>query len=235
MTGDKAGRARRLVLASGSPRRRQLLEEAGFGLVVLPADVDERRQEGESPTELVGRLARLKLRACVGAHPGAVAGRAVVAADTIVWTPEGLVMGKPADEGDARRMLAELSGRESRVSTGVALALCDQAGAAVAQASFVETTRVLFWDLSEEEVDSYVASGEPMDKAGAYGIQGLGRLLVRGIDGDYFNVVGLPVSRVVRELGALEARAAGEGAWNAGDATDGEEALVSWALEGGAR
>lgn len=240
MTEEEGARPQ-LVLASGSPRRRQLLEEVGLSLLVLPADADEARLPGEEPRALVERLARLKAQACVAAHPDEVAGHALLAADTIVWTPGGEAMGKPASEEDARRMLASLSGAESRVSTGVALSLVGADGLPVAQTSFVETTRVLFWDLTQAEVEAYVASGEPMDKAGAYGIQGRGRLLVRGIEGDYFNVVGLPVGRAMRELGRLE-EAAGwreghpaPGASLGSESDDAEEALVARALEGSER
>lgn len=196
----------RIALASSSPRRRQLLEDAGFQLTVLPPEVDEARLEGESPTELVERLARLKARACLALpqlHPPACSGcRAVVAADTIVWTPERDVLGKPTGEEDARCMLRELSGRESWVSTGVCLALPSESTGPRTR-SFVETTRVAFWELTDAQIDAYARSGEPLDKAGAYGIQGRGRFLIRSIAGDYQNVVGLPVSRLVRELSEL--------------------------------
>ena len=195
-----------MYLASQSPRRRQLLEAAGFSLTIVPADIDETRQEGETPTHLVERLARQKAEATRGSLAGRATEDVLLAADTIVWTEDGDVLGKPTDEKAARAMLRELSGRAHHVSTGVCLMQLDHAATAVATRSFVETTRVSFFDLTDEEIRAYVASGEPMDKAGAYGIQGRGRLLVSGIEGDWANVVGLPVARVVRELEGLLGR-----------------------------
>lgn len=192
-----------MILASQSPRRRELLEQAGFDLEVLPADVDERRHDGETPVALVERLAAEKaeaVRAGLGHSP---ADGLLVAADTIVWTDDGQVLGKPRDAADAARMLRALSGRTHHVSTGAcAMALSDDASCA-RSTRFVETTDVTFWELTDAEVEAYVATGEPLDKAGAYGIQGAGRLLVRAISGDYQNVVGLPVSRLVRTMGEL--------------------------------
>ena len=208
---DLAGRAGRVVLASGSPRRFELLREAGFAPVVAPQDVDETPRQSETPVELVERLARTKAASALRcARPGDL----IVAADTTVWF-QGVDLGKPRDEDDARRMLRMLSGRTHHVSTGVCLAC---AGARRAEnvtnhtegnvtRSFVETTDVTFFELSDADIDAYIATGEPADKAGAYGIQGLGRTLVRGISGDYFNVVGLPVARLLREMDALLARA----------------------------
>lgn len=195
-----------MYLASQSPRRRQLLEAAGFSLTIVPADIDETRQEGETPTHLVERLARQKAEATRGSLAGRATEDVLLAADTIVWTEDGDVLGKPTDEKAARAMLLELSGRAHHVSTGVCLIYLDPTAQALATRSFVETTRVSFFDLTDEEIRAYVASGEPMDKAGAYGIQGRGRLLVSGIEGDWANVVGLPVARVVRELEALFGR-----------------------------
>lgn len=193
-----------MILASQSPRRRELLEQAGFELSLAPADIDESRLPGERPVELVERLAREKAEAALaGLGAARLAGQgALVAADTIVWTADD-VLGKPADATDATRMLRELSGRTHHVSTGACLVALSPAGEPTACTSFVETTDVTFWDLTDEEVAAYVDSGEPLDKAGAYGIQGAGRLLVRRISGDYQNVVGLPVARLVRELGRL--------------------------------
>lgn len=193
-----------MILASQSPRRRELLEQAGFELSLAPADIDESRLPGERPVELVERLAREKAEAALaGLGAARLAGQgALVAADTIVWTADD-VLGKPADATDATRMLRELSGRTHHVSTGACLVALSPAGEPTARTSFVETTDVIFWDLTDEEVAAYVDSGEPLDKAGAYGIQGAGRLLVRRISGDYQNVVGLPVARLVRELGRL--------------------------------
>lgn len=197
-----------LILASQSPRRRTLLEEAGFSPIVMPADIDETRRANESPTELVERLAREKAHACqealgASAHGARADKRTIVAADTIVWVDDGSVLGKPADEDAARAMLRELSGKTHHVSTGVCLVLLDEAAQTLAEKSFVETTSVSFFPLTDAEIDAYVATGEPMDKAGAYGIQGAARLFVSGIDGDWANVVGLPVARLVRELDSL--------------------------------
>lgn len=191
-----------MILASQSPRRRELLSEAGFELDIRPADIDETRRPGESPVELVARLAAEKAEAARAALDAAPADGLLVAADTIVWMGDE-ALGKPADAEDAARMLRELSGRTHHVSTGVcALSLAPDAACA-ARACFVETTDVIFWPLSEAEIAAYVATGEPLDKAGAYGIQGAGRLLVEKIDGDYSNVVGLPIARLVRELTRL--------------------------------
>ena len=178
-----------MYLASQShPRRRQLLEAAGFSLTIVPADIDETRQEGETPTHLVERLARQKAEATRGSLAGRATEDVLLAADTIVWTEDGDVLGKPVDVKAACAMLQELSGRTHHVSTGVCLMHLDPTAKALATRSFVETTRVSFFDLTDEEIRAYVASGEPMDKAGAYGIQGRGRLLVSGIEGDWANV-----------------------------------------------
>ncbi len=180
-----------LVLASRSPRRRELLTCAGIPFLVRPADVDESWLEGEAPTAHVERLARQKARA-VSATPDEI----VLGADTVVVL-DGAILGKPADEADAVRMLRRLSGREHQVLTGV----CLKRGPVELVAS--ETTTVRFSTLREEEIEAYVASGEPMDKAGAYAIQGLASKFVERIEGCYFNVVGLPVARVYRMLKSL--------------------------------
>ena len=191
-----------MILASQSPRRRELLSEAGFELEIRPADIDEARLGGESPVDLVARLAAQKAEAARAALDHVPADGLLVAADTIVWMGAE-ALGKPEDERDAARMLRELSGRTHHVSTGVCAMRLGEDASALATTTFVETTDVTFWELTEAEILSYVATGEPMDKAGAYGIQGAGRVLVRGISGDYANVVGLPVSRLLRELGSL--------------------------------
>lgn len=187
-----------MILASQSPRRRELLEAAGFELTVVPASIDEARRAGEGPVALVERLAREKAAAVADRLGDEAGGEPVVAADTIVWTDDGAVLGKPADDADAARMLRELSGRTHHVSTGVCLV-----APGGERRSFVETTDVTFWELTDAQIEAYVKSGEPADKAGSYGIQGAGRMLVRGIRGDYENVVGLPVARLVRELSEL--------------------------------
>lgn len=195
-----------MILASQSPRRYELLSDAGFSLEVVPADIDETRLPGEKPVDLVLRLAAEKAEAVRSQLPRRPDDGLLVAADTIVWMG-GEALGKPRDAEDARRMLEELSGRTHCVSTGVCAMALAVDGSCANQAQFVETTEVTFWDLSKEEVDAYVATGEPLDKAGAYGIQGAGRLLVRGISGDYSNVVGLPIARLVRELASLAPKA----------------------------
>lgn len=178
-----------LVLASGSPRRREILERLGFRFAVRPTEVDETPRDGETPQEYVLRLARAKAR--TAARPGEL----VLAADTIVVEGDEL-LGKPADEDEARRMLVRLSGREHQVHTGVALADLDRS----LQLAVVESTGVRFAEVSEEEIDWYVATGEPLDKAGAYGVQGYGALFVEAVHGSYSSVVGLPIATTYRLL-----------------------------------
>ena len=191
-----------MILASQSPRRRELLSEAGFDLDIRPADIDEARLPGESPVELVERLSAEKAEAARASLDASPADGLLVAADTIVWMDDE-ALGKPENPEDAAHMLRELSGRTHHVSTGVCVLRLVGDGSAAAQASFVETTDVTFWELTDAEIAAYVSTGEPLDKAGAYGIQGAGRLLVEKIDGDYSNVVGLPIARLVRELTRL--------------------------------
>lgn len=176
-----------LVLASASPRRRDLLASLDLDFTVRPAAVDETPNPGERPRDLVRRLAREK------AEARARNGEWVLAADTIVVS-EGEVLGKPADREQARTMLKRLQGRWHLVLTGVALRPPD--GQAL---HAVESTRVLFAEMTPEQIDWYAASGEPDDKAGAYAVQGLGALFVSEIDGNYTNVVGLPLP-TVRQL-----------------------------------
>ena len=183
-----------MILASASPRRIDILRQAGFDPVVRPQDVDESTLPGEHPTHLVARLSKAKARACAAtSEPG----ETIVAADTIVWDEDGDVLGKPSNEDEAKEMLRTLSGRAHHVSTGV----CVLRGNEIR--SFVETTGVRFFDLTDDEIDAYVATGDPLDKAGAYGYQSLGCTLVERIEGDYYNVVGLPIGRLVRELRSL--------------------------------
>jgi septum formation protein len=186
-----------LILVSQSPRRRELLERAGFTFTVAPSWIEECREPGEAAEVYACRLARDKA-AAASLHPGQIA----LAADTIVVVDEH-VLEKPADAVDARRMLRMLSGREHDVITGVALR---QDGHTLVE---LERTRVFFCAMSEEEIEAYVATGEPMDKAGAYAIQGLASKYIFRIEGCYFNVVGLPVARVYRMLASLSESAAG--------------------------
>jgi septum formation protein len=177
-----------LVLASQSPRRREILRQAGIPFTVRAADVDESVLEGESPAAYVQRLAAAKAHAVEAA-----ADETVLGADTTVVI-DGEILAKPADPADARRMLSRLSGRRHEVLTGICLrngaaTICD-----------CVSTSVAFASLTDAEIDEYVASGEPMDKAGAYAIQGLASKFVERIEGDYFNVMGLPVALVYRHL-----------------------------------
>ena len=181
------------ILASASPRRRELLALAGLAFEVCAPGADETLLPGEDPQAAALRLAALKAEEAAARHPGAC----IVAADTIVVAPGGEMLGKPTDAADAARMLGLLSGREHRVVTGVCLRCGTRAR------RFAQETSVKFYPLTRAEIERYIATGEPMDKAGAYGIQGRGALLVESIAGDYFNVVGLPIARLMRELEAL--------------------------------
>ena len=177
-----------LVLASNSPRRREILTAAGFEFVVRVPDIAEEHRPGEPPVEYVRRLAEQKAFA-VPMNPGDT----ILAADTTVVV-EGQLLEKPRDAPDAVRMLTLLSGREHEVITGICLrsetrTIVDAA-----------VTRVRFVALIQQEIDAYVASGEPMDKAGAYAIQGLASKFIERVEGCYFNVVGLPIALVYRHL-----------------------------------
>lgn len=178
-----------LILASASPRRAELLTAAGIEFEPWPVGLDETALPGETPEAHVQRLAASKARAALERHPDSL----VLGADTVVVL-EGRILGKPRDAGEARAMLAALAGRHHDVLTGVALV---SAGECVQDLC---RTRVWFSTLSGQDIDEYVASGEPMDKAGAYGIQGLASRFVERIDGSYTNVVGLPVELVARLL-----------------------------------
>ena len=183
-----------LILASGSPRRRELLGLITNDFTVCVSGAEEHTDPALSPAETVLALARLKGADVAKTHPDDT----VIAADTVVAL-DGEILGKPADAADAARMLRFLSGRTHQVYTGVYLVCGGR------EAHFYEETEVTFYDLSDEEIAAYVATGEPADKAGAYGIQGKGSLLVKGIRGDYFNVVGFPVAAVSRALRTLRA------------------------------
>lgn len=192
-----------MILASQSPRRIELMHEAGYDIRIIPADIDETPFDGEAPLTLVERLARAKAAAVAAEH--AEPNELTVAADTIV-TFDGKILGKPATEGEVRTMLRELSGRTHQVATGVCIVKAGDTAAphAAESLSFVDVTDVTFYELTDEQIERYVASGEPMDKAGAYGIQGTGgRMLVQYISGDFYNVVGLPIARVARAIQKL--------------------------------
>jgi septum formation protein len=179
-----------LILASASPRRRELLAQAGFEFQVYPAHIPEDPRPGEEPVGYVTRLAREKAQAAF-ARLAEEAGDdlVVLGADTTV-TVDGEILGKPEDAADAARMLRMLSGRSHRVVTGVAVVTAQSTEVAA------EVTAVRFLTISEAEIEAYVASGEPMDKAGAYGIQGRAARWIPRIEGCYFNVVGLPLALV---------------------------------------
>ena len=185
----------RVILASGSPRRRELLAMIGIAHEVLPADIDESLPPGEPPMVHAERLAREKGAAIAPRFPGAV----VISADTIVVIDDQ-VLGKPRDEADAARMLRQLSGRTHTVYTAVAATRGDRVE------SGVEPVTVTFRHLTDEEIAGYIRTGEPMDKAGSYGIQGYGATIVERIDGDYFAVMGLALVRLVRLLERLGLR-----------------------------
>lgn len=179
----------RLILASSSPRRKELLENIQLSFEISSSDVDESFSEHLSPEEVVMELAERKAKVVAKDYPTAY----VLGADTIVVL-DGTILGKPADNQEATFMLQKLSGNTHDVYTGVSIVTPQHSY------RFFEKTTVTFWELTETEINMYVSSGEPLDKAGAYGIQQLGSFLVKEIQGDYFNVVGLPISRVVREL-----------------------------------
>ena len=188
-----------LVLASASPRRRELIERLGLAFEVLPADVDESPVRGEAPADMALRLAEAKALAIAHVRPTAV----VIGSDTIVVI-DGRVLGKPADEEDAVRMLLHLRGREHRVETGIAVVAPPADGAKAARvASSTVGVAVRFRSFDEDFARAYVRTREPLDKAGAYGIQGFGSALVERIDGDYFAVMGLPVARMLEHLEEL--------------------------------
>lgn len=174
-----------LILASASPRRAQLLTAVGVAFETLAAEVDETPLNGELPEDYVQRLAEAKARTIAAAHPD----RLVLGADTTV-TVDGRILGKAADETEAREMLTQLAGRAHEVYTGVALVGDGTSTVACA------TSRVSIAPMTVEDIDAYIASGEWRDKAGAYGIQGRMSRFVTGLEGSYTNVVGLPISLV---------------------------------------
>lgn len=180
-----------IILASNSPRRRELLRQIGVVFTSDPADVDERVLPDETPEGYAVRVSLDKARVAAARAGGGI----VIAADTIVVVDEE-ILGKPADERDAARMLARLSGRMHRVITGIAII----DAATGKNLTGTSVTRVWFRDLPREEIQAYVKTGEPLDKAGAYGIQEKGALLVDKIEGCYFNVVGLPLSLLGKML-----------------------------------
>lgn len=179
----------KIILASASPRRRELMELAGYDFEVICADIVEVVPENAQPQDVVMSLALQKAQAVAAEHENAV----VVGSDTVVAL-DGKILGKPYSEQEACEMLRSLSGRTHKVFTGVAIV----GGGKVK--NFFDETDVEFYPLDDGEIRKYVATGEPMDKAGAYGIQGKGAVLVRKINGDFFNVMGLPISKLYREM-----------------------------------
>jgi len=185
----------KLILASASPRRAEILRAAGISFTVLSSAVDETPLPGETASDLVRRMAAGKAE-LVAAR--AVGPAIVIAADTVVAL-DGTVLGKPRTSEDVRQMLEKLSGRTHSVITGVALVRLPD----IERREFTEITQVHFTALSDEEIVKYLSSGEPFDKAGSYAIQGVAGRFIPRIDGCYFNVVGLPLARLCRELAAL--------------------------------
>jgi len=181
-----------LILASASPRRRELLTQAGLTYTVQPADIDESRLPNEAPASYVQRLALEKAQAILARFPEAT----ILGADTTVVL-DGEIMNKPTGPADAERMLRALAGRTHQVHTGLAVVTASRA------LSHVETTNVTFAAISEADLATYIASGDPLDKAGAYGIQGFAARWIPRIEGDYFNVVGLPIAATIRLLTAV--------------------------------
>lgn len=178
-----------IILASQSPRRKELFSLITEDFKIIPAVGEEKADRSLPPSEYVMELAKHKALEVAEKYPEDV----VIGSDTVVVI-NGEILGKPKDEADAKRMLRLLSGREHSVYTGVCLSCGGM------NRNFCEETKVRFFTLSDREIEEYTASGEPFDKAGAYGIQGNGALLVSGITGDYYNVMGLPVGRLYREM-----------------------------------
>lgn len=177
-----------LILASRSPRRQELLKQVNIPFETVPSDVDESRYPKESrPEQYVETLACAKADHVFKQYPG----RVILGSDTVVVT-DGEILGKPRDEADAREMLKQLSGKVHSVLTGVAMISDNKRSVFHGQAD------VRFYTLTDEDIQQYIDSGEPFDKAGAYGIQGLGAMLVEEIRGDYFTIVGMPIAQVVR-------------------------------------
>jgi septum formation protein len=188
----------KLILASSSPRRAEVLRNSGFVFEVCPADVDETRLPQEAAEDYVRRVAQAKAHAIVAPARAAGDRAVVIAADTIVLA-EGQILGKPQDAEDARRMLRLFSGKTHEVLTALVVTSIPDGKETV----HVEKTRVEFLKMSEQEIENYIQTGEPFDKAGAYGIQGIAGRFATRIEGCYFNVLGLPLSRLWTTLRAL--------------------------------
>jgi septum formation protein len=192
----------KIILASGSPRRSEILNSVGWDFEKHVADIDETERPGEQPAAYVERLAREKAEKVASEHPGEI----VLGADTTVVV-DGQIVGKPLDLGDAKRMLRMLSGRRHEVLTGIAVVRDGTTESAL------ERTDVSFASMSEIEIQFLAENGEPLDKAGAYAVQAQAALFIEGIQGDYWNVVGLPVStvyRLVMQMSETPASAGGQ-------------------------
>lgn len=180
---------RHIILASASPRRKEILQLADLSFDIMPSDAEEITTKTE-PQEVVMELASIKAK---DIYERSDKQSMVVGADTVV-AYKGQILGKPSDEEDARRMLSMLSGQTHEVYTGVCVIEDGQIK------TFYEETKVTFYEISEDEIDRYIGTGEPMDKAGSYGIQGKAAVFIKGIEGDYYNVVGFPIARFLHEI-----------------------------------
>ena len=187
---------RRIILASASPRRRELLERAGVKFEVIPASGDENRTS-DDPKEAVAQLARDKAVSVKATVEDAEEGTVIIGSDTVVVF-QNMILGKPHDQEDAADTLKKLQGNTHQVYTGVSV--LEKKNGQWQEHTFYESTDVTFYPVSDGEIREYVATGEPMDKAGSYGIQGLFGIYVKGINGDYNNVVGLPAARLFYEM-----------------------------------
>ena len=178
-----------IILASASPRRKEILELADLKFDVMPSDAQEITTK-TAPNEVVMELASIKAK---DIYKKSEKQSMIVGADTVV-AYQGQILGKPTDEADAKRMLTMLSGQTHEVYTGVCLIEDGEAK------TFYEETKVTFYEISDEQIDRYIKTGEPMDKAGSYGIQGKAAVFIKGIEGDYYNVVGFPIARFLQEI-----------------------------------
>ena len=178
-----------IILASASPRRKEILELADLKFDVMPSDAQEITTK-TAPNEVVMELASIKAK---DIYKKSEKQSMIVGADTVV-AYQGQILGKPADEADAKRMLTMLSGQTHEVYTGVCVIEDGKTK------TFYEETKVTFYEISDEQIDYYIKTGEPMDKAGSYGIQGKAAVFIKGIEGDYYNVVGFPIARFLQEI-----------------------------------
>ena len=178
-----------IILASASPRRKEILELADLKFDVMPSDAQEITTK-TAPNEVVMELASLKAK---DIYKKSEKQSMIVGADTVV-AYQGQILGKPTDEADAKRMLTMLSGQTHEVYTGVCVIEDEKIK------TFYEETKVTFYEISDEQIDRYIKTGEPMDKAGSYGIQGKAAVFIKGIEGDYYNVVGFPIARFLQEI-----------------------------------